>query len=183
MLLWRGKKLSNQSQIITNLISEHEVIKEQLKRADEAIQDWQKTLESEKTHQQGSPMESLSDKQWKLVQAIGYLEDGLSNHYQRELKEIGPFVGLLNEALIIEQDEILKELLRIKLLLTDINLKGSSGAELAKKYSNINKDIEITYQRIYDHSTINDYFLRILLKAFTHIEGKEERYDGTEKGA
>jgi hypothetical protein len=160
--------MSTQSQILINLLAEHEVIREQLQRAGEAIGDWQKIMESEITHKKGAPMELLSDKQWKLVQAIDFLEEGLFNHYQREQKEIDPFVGLLANPLRIEADEIQKELRRIKLLLTDTNLKSSSGAELAEKYYEAKKDVEITYRRIYDHSMVDDYILRLLLKASTH---------------
>ena len=162
--------MSDRTQIILNLIGENEGIKEQLKRAGDAIADWQRTLESEISHKQGSPMKVLSDKQWQLVQAIGFLQDGLFNHYQREQKEIVPFVGLLGEALGLEGDEIREQLDRIRLLLTDANLKGLSGTELATKYSDVKRELEITYRLIYDHAFIEDYILRLLLKATTHNE-------------
>jgi len=167
--------MSDRTQIILNLIGENESIKEQLKRAGEAIADWQRTLESEISHKQGSPMKVLSDKQWQLVQAIGFLQDGLFSHYQREQKEIVPFVGLLGEALGLEGDEIREQLDRIRLILTDANLKDWSGTELATKYSDVKREIEITYRLIYDHAFIEDYILRLLLKATTHIEANKER--------
>jgi DUF438 domain-containing protein len=167
--------MSDRAQIIRNLIGENEGIKEQLKRAGEAIADWQRTLESEMSHKQGSPMKGLSDKQWQLVQAMGFLQDGLFNHYQREQKEIAPFVGLLGEALGLEGDEIREQLQRIRLLLTDDNLKDWSGTELATKYSDVKRELDITYRLIYDHTLIEDHILRLLLKATTHTDVKKER--------
>ena len=166
--------MSDQSQIILNLISENGNIKEQTKRAGEAIADWQRTLESEINHKKGSPMEVLSDKQWKLVQAIGFLEDGLSSHYQREQKEIVPFVGLLGAALEIEHTDIQEQLHRIRLLLTDTNLKGLSGTELSKKYYDIKRELEITYRLIDDYSSMEDIILRLLLKASTRNSVNKE---------
>jgi hypothetical protein len=162
--------MSDRTQIIHNLIAENEAIKEQLKRAGEAIADWQRTLESEIIHKPGSPMKVLSDKQWQLVQAIGFLQDGLFSHYKRDQKEIVPFVGLLGEALGLEGDEIREQLDRIRLLLTDANLKGWSGTELATKYYDVKRELEITYRLIYDHAFGEDYILRLLLKAITHNE-------------
>jgi hypothetical protein len=163
-----------QSRIILNLIAENENIKEQIKRAGEAIADWQMALESEINHEKGFPMEVLSDKQWKLVQAIGFLEDGLSSHYQRAQKEIVSFVGLLGEALEIEHTEIQEQLRRIRQLLTVINLKNSSGIELAAKYNDVKRELEITYRLIHDDSLAEDYILTLLLKATKHNEGNKE---------
>jgi hypothetical protein len=156
--------MSDQRQIILNLIAENENIKKQIKRAGEAIVDWQRTLESEINHKQGSPMEELSDKQWKLVQAIGFLEDGLLSHYQRKQKGIASFVGLLGKALEIEHTEILEQLHRIKLLLTDTNLRRLSGTELSTKYYDIKRELETTYRLIDDYSITEDAILRLLLK-------------------
>jgi DUF438 domain-containing protein len=162
--------MSDRTQIILNLIGENEVIKERLKLAGDAIADWQRTLESEISHKQGSPMKVLSDKQWQLVQATGFLQDELFSHYQREQKEIVPFVGLMGEALGLEGDEIREQLDRIRLLLTDANLKDWSGTELGTKYSEIKRELEITYRLIYDRCFIEDYILRLLLKATVHNE-------------
>jgi hypothetical protein len=160
--------MSDQRQIILNLITENENIKEQIQRAGEAIADWQRTLESEINHKQGSPMEVLSDKQWKLVQAIGFLEDGLFSHYQRKQKEIASFVGLLGKALEIENTEIQEQLHRIRLLLTDTDLRRLSGTELSAKYYDIKRELEITYRLINDHILIEDAILRLLLKVSEH---------------
>lgn len=166
--------MSDQSHIILNLISEHENVREQLSRAYEAIADWQITLESEINHEQGSPVKALSDKQWNLVQAIGFLEEGLFSHYQREQTLIGPFIGLLGKGLIIEQDEIGDRLRRIKLLLTDTKLKDLSGPDLAAKYYDVKRDVEATYRLINDHSLVEDSILNLLLKATAPNEVNKE---------
>jgi len=163
-----------QSQLILNLIAENENIKEQIKRAGEAIADWQRSLESEINHEKGFPMEVLSGKQWKLVQAIGFLEDGLFSHYQRVQKEIVPFVGLLGDALKIEHTGIGEQLRRIRTLLTDIDLKSSSGSELAAKYDDVKRELDITYRLINDHSIAEDYILNLLLKVATRNEKNKE---------
>lgn len=166
--------MSVESQTIRILIAEHQNIKEQLKRAGEAITDWQQTLESEISNQHGSQMEVLTDKQWKLAQAIGFLGDGLFSHYQREQNEIGSFVGVLNEAFVVEHSEIIEQLQRINLLLTDTNLKDSTGAELAEKYHSLKRDLEATYRQIADHSSAEDIILQLLLKAITHTDVNKE---------
>lgn len=158
--------MPNRTQVVTGLMAEHETIKEQVRQAQEAMEDWQRTLDSAIAGGESVQIETLSAKQWRLVQAMHSLEQGLVGHYQREEQELVPLIGsLLGESLRIEHEEIERQLRLVRLLLTDTDLKALSMAELAAKYPDVKRDIERAYRLIVDHGSREDAVLRLLLRA------------------
>ena len=156
--------MPDQIQRIRGIIDEHKSIEEQIRQAVVGIEDWQITLESTAASGEAVQIESLSGKQWRLVQAIDSLEQGLLGHYQRGEKELLQFIGpVMSKALRIQHREILEQLRSVRILLTDTDLKGLSMTELAEKYPNVKKELENTYRLISEHCTAATVILRLLL--------------------
>ena len=157
--------MSDQIQTIKGIIDEHESIDEQIRQALRAIEDWQLTLESTIASGEALQVESLSTKQWSLVQAIDSLEQGMLDHYRREEHELLEFIGpVISEALRIQHREILEQLRSVRVLLTGTDLKSLDMTELAARYPNVKKELEDTYRLIGEHVRAEDTTLRLVLK-------------------
>jgi hypothetical protein len=157
--------MSDQVRTIKSIIDEHDSIEEQVRQAFRAIEDWQITLESTIAGGEALQVESLSGKQWSLVQAIDSLEQGMLGHYRREEAELLEFIGpVMSKALRIQNREITERLRGVRLLLTDTDLKLLNMTELAAKYPNVKKELEDTYRLIGEHERAEDVTLRLVLK-------------------
>ena len=157
--------MSDQIQTIRGIIDEHESIEQQIEQAIRSMEDWQITLESAIASGEALQIESLSTKQWSLVQAIDSLEQGMLGHYRREEHELLEFVGpVIGKALRIQHQEISERLRSVRLLLTDTDLKSLSMTELAAKYPNVKKELEDTYRLVGEHGRAEDITLRLVLK-------------------
>ena len=157
--------MPNQVRAIRAIIDEHDSIEEQIRQAVRSIEDWQITLESTIIGGEELQVESLSGKQWSLVQAIDSLEQGMLGHYRREEDELIEFIGpVISKALRIQHREILDRLRIVRLLLTDTDLRSLNMTELAAKYPNVKKELEDTYRVIGEHGRAEDITLRLVLK-------------------
>ena len=155
----------DQIQEIKGIIDEHETIEDQIRQALRGLEDWQIALESTIVSGEAVEIESLSGKQWRLVQAIDSLEGGMLGHYQREEHELLEFIGpAMSKALRIQHRDVLEQLRSVRVLLTGTDLKSLSMAELAAKYPNVKKELENAYRLIGEHGTAEDITLRLVLR-------------------
>jgi hypothetical protein len=157
--------MPDQIETITGIIHEHKSIEEQIRQALGAIEDWQITLESMMASGEPVQVESLSGKQWILVQSIDALEQGMLGHYQRVEHELLEFIGpVISKALKVQHRETVEQLRSLRLLLTGTDLKFSSITELAAKYPNVKQALENNYRLIGEHDAAEDITLRLVLR-------------------
>jgi hypothetical protein len=152
----------DRSPTIESLMNEHSAIRGHMELVHELIKEWDKLLESrEAVLKSPDKMRTVTAKRRSLVQAMGYLEEGLKNHHQHEDNVMPPLVGdLLWRAIRLEHTEMLEQLDKIDSLLLNSGIES-----FVEKGEEIMQSIAGMVRVISSHSVREDgmlYFLRKL---------------------
>ena len=159
--------------IIRRVIEEHQTIKGHIKLVGDSISDREALTSLERARTDWIPgrPELLAETQKKLQQAISFLDEGLKNHFAFEGKALPPLLGeLFMRALVLEHQEIRKEIDKAKSIATETKLEGLSREELLSRESHIQQTIGSVCQLVEEHATKEEIILEMLQRA---LEEKE----------
>jgi len=154
--------------IINRVIEEHQAIRQYVKLAGDSVSDWEALSSLERARADWIPgrLEILSEKQKRLQQTMSALEEGLKNHFAFEEKALPPLLGeLLARALILEHQEIKKEIDKAKSITAEAKLEGLSRDELLSKESNIQQMVDSICQLVEEHATREETILAMMQRA------------------
>jgi hypothetical protein len=152
---------------ITKTISEHQAIRQNVKLAGETVNDIEAMFTLQKAYSgwTQSSTQELVEKQNQLRQAIGFLEQGLKNHFAFEEDKLPPLLGkLLMNALIVEHRHIGKQMEDIKTILADTSLEGLSHAELLAKKTAIREAVNDICHTVEEHADHEEIILKMIKK-------------------
>ena len=159
--------------IIRKVIEEHQAIRGHIKLVGDSISDREALTSLERARTDWIPgrPELLAETQKKLQQAISFLDEGLKNHFAFEGKALPPLLGeLFMRALVLEHQEIRKEIDKAKSIATETKLEGLSREELLSRESHIQQTIGSVCQLVEEHATKEEIILEMLQRA---LEEKE----------
>lgn len=129
---------------IDTLIGEHVAIRGQMALVMKLTQEWKGLLTTrESILQSQSRLQSVIEKRNSLIQAMGYLEDGLKNHHVHEEEVFPSLIGeLLIKSIRIEHAEMLKMFDDIDPLVTGASIevfleKGHEAMQWIDKLSRL----------------------------------------------
>lgn len=168
--------MSDNLAIIRRVIEEHHTIRGQIKRAGERVSDLE-VMSAASVISLGwvvSSAEALAEKQNKIQQAMSYLCGGLNNHFVFEEEVLPPLLGeVLMQALLLEHQQIKKELDQAKSMLADIKLKELSRDELLSQKSRMRQVMDGIYRMIEEHAWKEEIMLRMMQRALEE-KGKSQ---------
>jgi hypothetical protein len=146
---------------IEGLMNEHSAIRGQMELVRDLIREWDQLLNpQENTLKSAEKLSVVTAKRRSLVQAIGYLEDGLKNHHSHEERVMPPLVGdLLWKAIRLEHDEMLESVDVIDSLLVNTSIES-----FIDKGCQIVQSIDDLVRVISSHSIREDEILYFLKK-------------------
>jgi len=153
--------------IIRKVIDEHESIRRHVKLVGDSISDQEALPGLERVRADWVPgrLGTLAEKEDKLQQAIGFLDEGLQNHFAYEEKVLAPLLGeLFMRALVLDHQEIRKEIDAAKSIVTEAKLEGLSREELLNKESHIQQVIKNMCYLIEEHAYKEETILEMLQK-------------------
>lgn len=154
--------------VINRIIEWHEAIRGQVKLVGDSISDQEALSALEKTRPDWIPgrPEILAEKQKKLQQVMSFLDEGLKNHFAYEEEVLPPLLGeLFMRALILDHQEIRKEIDDAKSVVAEIKLEGLSREESLAKESHIQQVIDSIRQLVEEHATKEEAILEMLRRA------------------
>jgi hemerythrin len=156
------------AEIIKRTIEEHMSLKSDIKLVGDSVSDYEALakLASESTDWIPGSSDDLREKQDKLRQTLGYLDEGLRNHFAFEEELLPPLLGdLLMRALAQEHQRIGREIDRAKSLVDSMELQGLGRDELISKQSKVKQVINNICKLIEDHSGKEEVLLGMAGKA------------------
>ncbi|MFC1908013.1 hemerythrin domain-containing protein, partial [Chloroflexota bacterium] len=160
---------------INRVIEWHHTIRKQVKLAEDSITDQEAMLTMEGTKSDWIPSKPkiLSEQQQKLQQTMSFLGDGLENHFAYEEKVLPPLLGqLFMRALILDHQEIRKEINEAKQIVTDIKFEGLSRDELILAEMRIQQAIGSIGNFVEEHATKEEIILEMVQRALKDEGGK-----------
>ena len=154
--------------IANKVIEEHQSIRKYVNLVGDSIPDQEALTALERASAEWIPGRPgiLFEKHKKLQRTINALEEGLMNHFAFERKVLPPLFGeLIMHALIIEHNEIRKEVNNAKLKITNTNLEGLSREELLSKEWDIKRMIDNISLLIEEHAAREETILDMMRRA------------------
>ncbi|MFO7996745.1 MAG: hemerythrin domain-containing protein [Dehalococcoidia bacterium] len=154
--------------VVTRVISEHHTIREHVRLAGDTINDIEAFLTLQRTQSGWSQasITTLAAKQDQLLQAISFLEQGLTNHFGFEEDNFLPLLGeLLAKAILREHNEVSRRVKGVKTTLTSTKLEGLEQQELLSKRSVIQHGINDLRQAVEEHAQHEEAILNMMKKA------------------
>ncbi len=151
--------------IINRIIEWHQTLRGHVKLVGDSIVDREALLALEKTRPEWIPgqLEALTEKQKKLQQAMSFLDEGLRSHFAYEEKVLPPLLGeLFMQALILDHQEIKKEINEAKSMVPEIKLEGLSRDELLSQESEIQETISSMCQLVEEHAAREEIVLEMV---------------------
>jgi len=149
--------MPNELILIDNLIGEHEAIHGHMKSVCGLMDNWEEIADPESEAEI-----DINQMHINIRQTMAYLDEGIKIHHQHEDTIMPALIGTpLFEALVIEHEEILKQLKEINYILVNVDTKGfaANGAYLKLVIDNL-------CRLVLDHVTREDVILRLLKRRF-----------------
>jgi hypothetical protein len=107
---------------IDNLIGEHEAIKGHMLSISNLAEDWRGLEGKDLADLSPEQTELLNKRLLNMRQTMGYLEDGLQNHWSHEEQTLPDLIGIpIWKSIQIEHDGILKKIKEINLIIVKSN--------------------------------------------------------------
>lgn len=160
--------------VINRIIEWHQTIREHVRLVGDSLTDWEALLDLENIRQEWIPgqLEVPDEKQKKLQQAVRALEEGLQNHFAYEEQVLPPLLGeLFMRALILDHQEIKREISRAKALADGVKLDRLSRGESLLKESGVQQTIGGLCQMIEEHASREETVLEMLRRALQENGG------------
>jgi hypothetical protein len=151
----------DRSPTVESLMNEHSAIRGHMELVQELIKEWDQLFDpQEGVLKNPDKLRAVGAKRRSLVQAMGYLEDGLKNHHLHEDNVMPPLVGdLLWQAIRLEHGEMLEYLDKIDGLLLNAGIEA-----FVEKGPQIMQSIGAMVRMISSHSVREDGILYFLKK-------------------
>jgi hypothetical protein len=147
------------------VLDEHQTIKKHMKLVGDSVPDREAlgSLRRTRTGWVPGQPEILAENLRKLQQTLGFLDDGLKNHFAFEAKNLPPLCGdLLMQALLIEHGEILRKIDETKSVIANAKLEAMSEEEFISQESRIQQIITSLFHSIEAHTTNEEVILRMI---------------------
>ena len=108
----------------------------------------------------------LAEKWKRLERTLGFLEEGLRNHFAFEEEHLTPLLGqVFMRALVLDHEEIRTEIQAVKTAIAGMEIAGLSREELLQKESQIRGLVDRLRSQIEVHATREDIILAMLERA------------------
>jgi len=153
---------------IKEIIEEHQTIRGHVKLVGDSITDQEALLSLQSARPDWIPgrLEILSEKQNRLQQTIGFLSEGLKNHFAKEEKLLPPLLGkFLMQALSLEHHEIGKVINEARSMVVSTKLEGLSREDLMSKEAEIQQIVNSLCHLIEEHADKEDLMLEMVQRA------------------
>lgn len=154
--------------IIDRIIEWHKTIRQHVKLVGDSISDREAVTALQETHPGLIPgrLEILSENYKKIQQAVALLDEGLGNHFDYEEKSLPPVLGdLFMRALLLDHEEIRREIGKAKSTLAGIRLEGMSREELLADEKQLRQLIEGMLELVREHAAREEIILEMARKA------------------
>lgn len=151
--------------IIGRIRDAHQTLRGHIKLVGDSISDEEAVSSLRGAHSDWIPgrPEILAEKQKKLQRTLGFLAEGLTNHFAFEEEVLPPLLGeLLMRALILDHREINREIDEAKLIVAATQLGELSREELLSRESHIQRVINSINRQVEDHATREEAILDML---------------------
>lgn len=158
------------SEIIKRIMEEHLSIKSHVKLVGDSVGDYEALAKLSGESVDWIPGRSgdLEGKQDRLKQTLGYLDEGLKNHFALEEELLPPLLGdLLMRALTVEHQKINKEIDRAKSLVHGIELQGLGRDEMLSKQAKVRQVIGNIGKLLESHSAKEEVLLEMAGKGLS----------------
>ena len=162
---------------IRHILDEHQTIKRHVKLVGDTVADQEalNTLERLRFDWVPGQLVILAERQKNLEQAMSFLDDGLRNHFAYEEQVLPPLLGeLFMRALILDHQQIKKEINEAKEVSADKKLGGLSREELLSKELHIQQVAHRLSRLVEAHATREETILEMVQRA---LEDKGQNKD------
>ena len=155
---------------ITRVIDEHQVIRKHVKLVGDSVPDREALGRLRRTRTEwvsGQPeVEATAEKLKKLQQTLGFLDEGLKNHFALEEQDLPSLCGdLLMRAIFIEHGDIIKKIDQARSVVADAKLEGVSEEELMSQQSQIQHTIGDLLHLVEEHASKEEQILKMMQRA------------------
>ena len=151
--------------LIKRIIDEHKAIGGHIKLVGESVADEEALATLERARADWVPGRpgGVSEKRNKLQQAMSFLDAGLKKHFAFEEKVLPPLLGdLLMRGLLLQHQEIRKEIDEAKSIVTDVQLEGLNREELLAGEARTQQRIGVMCQLIEEHAAKEEVILEMV---------------------
>ena len=152
---------------IKRVIDEHQVIRKHVKLVGDTVPDREALgrLRKSRTELTPSQPELLVERLKKLQETLGFLDEGLRNHFAFEGKNLPPLCGdLLMRAIYLEHGEIERKIDQVKTVVANTKLEGLSEEELTSQGEEIQQTIGSLLQLVEEHAAREEVILKMMQK-------------------
>ena len=153
---------------IKRIIEWHQTIRGHVKLVGDAISDQEALIcmETARTDWIPGRLEAVSEKRNRLQQTLGFLSEGLANHFAFEEKVLPPLLGeLFMRALILDHNEIRKEIDQAKSIIAHKRLEGLKRDKLLAEEADIQQAVDSMGQLVEEHTAREETLLEMLKRA------------------
>lgn len=154
--------------VVRNIIEAHQTIRRHVRLAGESVSDRESlnVIEQARSGWVPARLDILSEKLQKLQQTMSMLADGLNNHFRYEEEFLPPVFGeFLMRALLLEHEEVRRELAQAKQIVADASLEGLSREQLLATELKLQQVVNSVSHVIEDHAFREEVVLGMLERA------------------
>lgn len=153
--------------IIDRIMLEHQYVKQHVKLVGDSVSDLEALFSLQQAHLgwAQSSVEKLSEKKLLIQKVLIQTDAGLKRHFEYEEDNLPPLFGeILMKALLLEHNEIKKQLEKASSLANDTNLEGLNQEDVLSKKSDLQIAINSLCQDLERHATLEEQVLRMIKK-------------------
>lgn len=148
--------------IINKVIEEHQTIKAHVKLVGDSLTDQEALGNLEKARADWIPgrPEKVAEMCDKLQQTVGFLAEGLKNHFDFEEEVLPPLLGeALMQALFLEHEDIREAVSEARALVAELGLEEMGRGELMARESQVHEVINDMCQLVDEHAAREEVIL------------------------
>lgn len=164
------------------VIDEHQTIRKHIKLVGDSVPDREALGSLRRSRNDWVPNrpEILAENLKKLQQTLGFLDDGLKNHFAFEGKNLPPLCGdLLMQALLMEHGEILRKIDETKSVVANSKLEGMSEEEFASQESQIQQVVASLFQLVEGHTINEEVILKMIRRVLEEKTKRKRKTDSS----
>jgi hemerythrin len=153
--------------LIKQITAEHQGIKGHVKLAGDTVADGEalKALEKLRLDWVPGQLNILTERRHKLEQVINLLDEGLTNHFALEENVYPELLGdTFTRALMMDHEEIRREIAEAKSLVNNDGLEGLSREDLLARESDVQQAIDGICHIIEEHAAREEILLEMVQK-------------------
>lgn len=154
-------------QPVDNIVSEHVAVRQLVSSVGNYMNDLDAIfrLETERFNWTQTSLQALTEKKTQLAETIDTLWINLKKHFTYEEQHLTvPLGEILTKALIIEHEEISKEIERVKALIKDTKFEGLSQSDALSMKASLQQAIGRLSQMIEEHAKDEEVLVKLVKK-------------------